>query len=184
VINYIYEKADLKMKEIILTYKQKLNKINIRINTSIIGNIKINYYETMKKISEISTIKIVDQRIIEINPWEKKISKNIEKGILTSNLDIIPINNGNIIKITIPQITEEKRKKIVLQIKNTSESTKISIRNIRKVSNNLLKEEKKNKNISIDDERRGLKLIQSTTNEYIAQINSISLKKSKNMLDF
>ncbi len=184
MINYIYEKADLKMKEIILTYKQKLNKINIRINTSIIGNIKINYYETMKKISEISTIKIVDQRIIEINPWEKKISKNIEKGILTSNLDIIPINNGNIIKITIPQITEEKRKKIVLQIKNTSESTKISIRNIRKVSNNLLKEEKKNKNISIDDERRGLKLIQSTTNEYIAQINSISLKKSKNMLDF
>ena len=143
-----------------------------------ISGVLLEYYGSLTPISQVSNINTPDAQTISIQPWEKDKLQDIEKAILTSNLGFNPMNNGESIIITIPPLTEERRKELVKISKVEIEKTKVSIRNARKDANNELKK----CDVSIDQKSISEKDIQELTNDYIKKTDDIYLKKEKEIL--
>lgn len=178
-IEFIIEACRESMQNSILHLEKEL--LNIRAgkaNPSMISGVLLEYYGSLTPISQVSNINTPDAQTISIQPWEKDKLQDIEKAILTSNLGFNPMNNGESIIITIPPLTEERRKELVKISKVEIEKTKVSIRNARKDANNELKK----CNVSIDQKSVSEKDIQELTNDYIKKTDDIYLKKEKEIL--
>ena len=178
-IEFIIEACRESMQNSILHLEKEL--LNIRAgkaNPSMISSVLVEYYGSLTPISQVSNINTPDAQTISIQPWEKDKLQDIEKAILTSNLGFNPMNNGESIIITIPPLTEERRKELVKISKVEIEKTKVSIRNARKDANNELKK----CNVSIDQKSVSEKDIQELTNDYIKKTDDIYLKKEKEIL--
>ncbi|QCI27160.1 ribosome recycling factor [Buchnera aphidicola] len=174
----IIKNIKLRMEKCIEKFNININNIRVgRISTKLLDKIKIEYYGVKKKIKELSNITIENSNTLKITVFDKNIIREIEKKIFHSNLGVTPIVNNNFIKIIVPPITEERRKKIVKDIQIESEYTRINIRNIRRDANNFLKKSVKNKTINIDIEYNIQNEIQNLTNYYINKINSLLSKK-------
>ena len=155
-----------------------------RASTSLLEGIKVNCYDTQMPLDQVASISIPESRLITIKPWDQSIIGEIEKSILKSELGLTPMNDGKIIRIPIPPLTEERRKELAKLARKMAEDGKISIRNHRREANELLKELKQEKEISEDDMYKGQDEVQKITDEYIKKIDKVTAEKENEIIEF
>lgn len=154
-----------------------------RASLSIFDGITVDYYGTPTVINQVATMAIPESRLITIQPWEPKIISEIEKAIQKSDLGLNPSNDGKIIRIAIPPLTEERRKQIIKHVHKRVEEARVSIRNIRREGNDDVKKLEKEKHISEDDTKRALDEIQKLTDSYIKRADEIMEHKEKELME-
>ena len=154
-----------------------------RANPSLLESIEIEYYGTKTPISQMSNISVEDGRTLSIVPWEKDQVQNIEKAIQTSDLGLQPATSGDVIRVIIPELTEETRRDLIKLAKTEAENSKVSIRNQRRDANAILKEFHNEKEISQDDFRKGEEMIQKLTDEFVSKVDSLLAQKEKDLLE-
>ena len=155
-----------------------------RASLSILDGIKVDYYGTLTPLNQMATLAVPESRLITIQPWDVSVIKDIEKAILKSDLGLTPANDGKIMRISIPPLTEERRKELVKLVHKMCEDHKVSVRNIRRDSNELLKSFKKDGDISEDDAFKSQDEVQRITDEHIKRIDECYTKKEKEILEF
>lgn len=154
-----------------------------RANTALLDDIRIDYYGTPSPLSQVATLSVPEPRTITLQPWETKMISVIEKAILNANLGLTPTNDGKVIRLNLPALTEERRKEIVKQLKKMAEESKVATRNIRRDANDELKKLEKNKKISEDDLKRAEKEVQDVTNSYITKLDEVLAHKEKEVME-
>lgn len=154
-----------------------------RANLGLLDDIKIDYYGTPSPLSQVATLSVPEPRTITLQPWETKMISVIEKAIMNANLGLTPANDGKVIRLNLPALTEERRKDIVKQLKKMAEEAKVAARNIRREANDELKKLEKNKKISEDDLKRAEKEVQDVTNSYITKIDEVLAHKEKEVME-
>lgn len=181
--------ADLKkstqdsMEKSIGSLGEELKKVRTgRANISLLDSVKVNYYGNPSPLNQVASVSCPDSRTFLISPWEVSIIKDIEAAIIKSNLGMAPQSDGKIIRLKVPELTEERRKDLVKSIKKTVEDARVAVRMARRDANDLIKDAKKNKEIGEDDEKSFMADIQDLTNEYIKKIDQISDQKEKELL--
>lgn len=152
-----------------------------KASTKLLDGIKVDYYGTKAPISNVANVSVPDARTIAITPWEKAMFKEIEKAIINSELGITPENNGEVIRLGIPPLTEERRKQLVKQSKNEAENAKVSVRNARREAIEGLKKEIKN-GLSEDTEKDAEADVQKLHDKYVKKIDAIFAEKEKEIL--
>ena len=153
-----------------------------RANPHVLDKIKVDYYGTPTPIQQVGNISVPEARMILIQPWEKSLIKPIEKAIQTSDLGINPNNDGSCIRLVFPELTEERRKELVKDIKKKGEAAKVAVRNIRRDANETFKKQNKANEISEDDQKDLETKVQKMTDKYIADIDKAVEEKSKEIL--
>lgn len=172
------------MKKSIEVFKSELSKIRTgKATPSLLDGITVEYYGVKSPLNQVATISTPDPKIIVVQPWDKTILSVIEKEILKANIGLTPSNDGNVIRISVPPLTEERRKEIIKTLKKLAEEIKIGIRQIRRDNIEKLKEMKKDGKISEDDEERLEKEIQKITEKYVSGVDEILLKKENEILE-
>jgi ribosome recycling factor len=185
MIDSVYDDAQDKMADSIDALKNDFKKIRTgRASLALFEGMKISYYGTSTPLNQVASLSIPESRLIVINPWDQSIIGEIEKEILKSELGLTPMNDGKVIRISIPALTEERRKELVKVVHKIAEEHKISIRNIRRDSNELLKGLKKDGDISEDDFFRAQDKVQKITDDYIKSVDEICQEKEKEILEF
>jgi len=181
-IKIFFDDAKERMDSSIKHLESELLKIRAgKANPAMLNSVFVNYYGVNTQLSQVSNVNTPDARTIIIQPWEKSMIEPIEKAIMAANLGLNPLNNGEIIRIIVPVLTEERRKSLVKQVKNEGENAKISIRNIRREVNEDLKQLKKD-GIPEDDITSGEEEVQKTTDLYIKKVDAILEKKEKDIM--
>ena len=153
-----------------------------RANPHVLDKLKVDYYGTPTPIQQVGNISVPEPRMLQIQPWEKSLIKAIEKAILTSDLGITPSNDGSSIRLVFPELTEERRKDLVKDIKKKGEAAKVAIRNIRRDANEVFKKQNKANEISEDDMKDLETKTQKMTDKYIADIDKAVDEKSKEIM--
>ena len=182
------------MKEVIKKCEEKMTKTcenldgefsNIRAgraNPNLLNKIMVEYYGTPTPMQQVGNISVPEPRIIQINPWEKSLLKAIEKAILASDLGITPTNDGTSIRLVFPELTEERRKELVKDIKKKGEAAKVAVRNVRRDANDTLKKMENSTDITEDERKEGEEKIQKMTDKYVAKIDKSVENKSKEIM--
>lgn len=182
------------MKEVIKKCEEKMTKTcenldgefsNIRAgraNPNLLNRIMVEYYGTPTPMQQVGNISVPEPRILQINPWEKSLLKAIEKAILASDLGITPTNDGTSIRLVFPELTEERRKELVKDIKKKGEAAKVAVRNVRRDANDTLKKMEKSTDITEDERKEGEEKIQKMTDKYVAKIDKSVENKSKEIM--
>lgn len=155
-----------------------------RASTALLEGIKVECYDTQMPLEQVASMSVPESRLITIQPWDQSIIGDIEKGILKSELGLTPINDGKIIRISIPPLTEERRKELAKLAKKMAEENKISIRNLRREANEMFKELKTEKEISEDELYKSQDEVQKITDEFIKKIDEITSRKEKEIIEF
>jgi len=155
-----------------------------RATISLLDGINVDYYGSRSPINQVASISIPEARLMVIQPWDKSIIGELERAILKADLGLNVNSDGNVIRITIPELTEERRKELVKHAKKLSEEGKIAIRNIRREGNSALKAMEKTGDLPEDDSRREQDNIQDLTNEHIAKIDEMVQAKEKEIMEF
>lgn len=178
------EKAQTQMKNSIESLKAQIARIRTgRAQPSMLDSIRLDYYGSLTPLSQVASISCPDAKSFLIAPWEASILKDIEVAINKSNIGMTPINDGKVIRLKLPELTEERRKDIVKQVKKIIEDAKISIRQARMEANDLIKLALKAKSISEDESHKEKEEIQDLTNKYIQIIDQIADKKEKEIIN-
>ena len=154
-----------------------------RASLTLLDSIQVSYYGSPTPLKQVAALAVPDPRLITIQPWEVSLIPEIEKAITTSNLGLNPTNYGKLIRLTIPSLTEERRKELVKQVKKMGEDTKVRIRNIRRDTNEEIKKLLKDSKISEDDQRKGQEEVQKTTDQYITKVDEMIKKKEAEVLE-
>ncbi len=178
-----YPEFTAKMKKTTEVLSAQFDSVRAgRANAAVLDQIKVEYYGTPTPINQIATIATPDPRSLSIQPYDSTSLKLIEKAILESDLGINPQNDGKIIRLLFPQLTEERRKDLIKQVKKYAEESKIAIRNIRRDAIEKAKDQKKKSEITEDDLKIVEKDLQKLTDDYIKEIDEIAAKKEKELL--
>ncbi len=181
----IYSETRERMGKSITALKNELNKVRTgRASLALLDAIRVDYYGTLTPLNQMATLAVPEGRLITIQPWDVTMIKEIEKTILKSDLGITPSNDGKIIRIAIPPLTEERRKELAKIVHKMTEEHKVALRNIRRDSNDFLKSFKKDGDISEDDQYRGQNQVQTITDDHIKIIDDIYKEKEKEILEF
>ncbi|NLJ72589.1 MAG: ribosome recycling factor [Syntrophomonadaceae bacterium] len=176
--------AEERMQKSIEYLKEDLATLRAgRANPAMLDKIMVDYYGEPTPINQLANITIPEARLIVIQPWDKSSMPEIEKAILRSDLGVNPNNDGNVIRIAIPQLTEERRKDIVKVVRKKAEEGKVAVRNIRRESNDLLKTSEKDKLISEDENKKATDDIQKLTDKYIKEIDLVLQAKEKDIME-
>jgi len=154
-----------------------------RASMTMLDSVKVDYYGTLTPLSQMASVAIPESRLITVQPWDVSAIKEVEKGILKANLGLTPSSDGKIVRISIPPLTEERRKDIAKNTSQVCEEFKVAIRNIRRDSNETLKSLQKDGDISEDDSFKGQKQIQDLTDTYIESVDKIYQSKEKEILE-
>ena len=185
MIESIYQETKESMGKSVEALKNELKRLRTgRASLAILDGIKVNYYGTMTPLNQMATLAVPESRLITLQPWDASVIKDIEKAILKSDLGLTPSSDGKIIRISIPQLTEDRRKELVKVVHKVCEEHKVSIRNFRRDSNDLMKSMKKEGEISEDDAFKGQDRIQKITDEHIKLIDECFTEKEKEILEF
>jgi len=155
-----------------------------RASTALLEGIKVDCYDTQMPLEQVASMAVPDSRLLTIQPWDLSIIGDIEKAILKSELGLTPANDGKIIRISIPPLTEERRKELARLAKKMAEENRISIRNLRREANDMFKELKNEKEISEDEFYRAQDEVQRITDEFIKKIDEITSRKEKEIIEF
>jgi ribosome recycling factor len=154
-----------------------------RASLALLDGIIVNYYDTQTPLQQLATLSIPESRQIAIQPWDQKIIPDIEKAILKSDLGLTPMNDGKIIRINIPPLTEERRKQLVKAVKKKAEEAKVSIRNIRRDANEELKKLEREKHLSEDEVKKSQEDTQKITDSFIAKVDEVLGYKEKEIME-
>ncbi len=180
----IYTDVTLKMEKTIVNLKTDLNKVRTgRASLALLDDIRIDYYGTSTPLSQMATLAVPEPRLITIQPWDPTTIGEIEKAILKSELGLTPMNDGKIIRINIPRLTEERRKELVKVVRKMGEGTKVALRNIRRDANEQVKGLEKNKKISQDQLHQWMDKVQTSTDKYIEKVDTVLSAKEKEILE-
>jgi ribosome recycling factor len=155
-----------------------------RASASLLDGIRVDYYGTMTPISQMASVSVPDARTITIQPWEANQLKEIEKAIIKSDLGITPNNDGKLLRLSMPSLTEERRKQLAKSVGKVAEEGRVAVRNVRREANERLKALARDKKLSEDEERRGHDAIQKTTDKYITKVDELLKKKEQEILSF
>jgi len=184
MINKIHSQAQEKMTKAIENLGYELNKIRTgKASPSILDGVKVNYYGSIVPLKQAASISVPEMRLITVQPWDKSMISEIEKAILKSDIGLNPVSDGNIIRLPIPALTEERRLELVKQTKRLGEEIKVSIRNSRREANDQLKKAEKDGDISEDDLYRAQEKIQDLTNDFIKKVDDILKAKEKEIME-
>ncbi len=185
MIDDIYQDTKESMGKTVEALKRELQRIRTgRASLLVLDGIKVDYYGTPTPLNQMATLAIPESRQITIQPWDASVIKDIEKAILKSDLGLTPSNDGKILRISIPPLTEERRKELVKVIHKICEDHKVTARNLRRDSNDLLKGLKKDGDISEDEAFRSQDEVQKITDEHIKRIDECYSEKEKEILEF
>ncbi len=180
----IEEEAKKKMKKVIEFLTQELSKLRTgRATPALLDSIRVDYYGNQVPINQIAAISIPDPKTIVIQPWDKSIIPEIEKAIYKSQTGLVPNNDSNVIRISIPPLTEERRREIIKVAHKLGEDARVAIRNVRRDSNEFTKKQEKEKVISEDESRHLTNRIQKLTDDNIKMIDEILKKKEKEIME-
>jgi ribosome recycling factor len=183
MIDEVELQADDKMEKAVEALKKELAAVRTgRANPGLVEHIQVEYYGTMTPLNQMSGISVPEARLIVINPWDKHALSAIEKALLKANLGLTPSNDGKVIRLAIPQLTEERRKELVKLVGKRVEEGRVEIRNVRRDAIEEMRSLEKNKQISEDDLKRGQDQIQKLTDGYIAQIADIAKNKEAELM--
>ncbi|MCP3722905.1 ribosome recycling factor [Paraburkholderia sp. CNPSo 3272] len=175
--------AEQKMQRSIEAFKSDLAKIRTgRAHTGLLDHIQVDYYGSPVPISQVANLTLVDARTIGVQAWEKKMVPVIEKAIRESDLGLNPATHGDLIRVPMPALTEERRKELTKVVKNEGETAKIAVRNLRRDANEQLKKLVKDKEISEDDERRGGEEVQKLTDRFVTEIEKLVQTKEAEIM--
>ena len=155
-----------------------------RANPALLDSIEVDYYGNLTPLKQVENVTVENAKTLTISPWEKDMVIPIEKAIQTSDIGLQPITSGDVIRVILPDLTEETRRDLIKVAKTEAENSKISIRNQRRDANGMLKEYLNEKEILEDDLKRGEELIQKATDEFIKKVDSLLEEKEKDLLDF
>ncbi|MDD3640214.1 MAG: ribosome recycling factor [Atribacterota bacterium] len=183
MLNETLKESEKKMTKAIEILKDNLSHIRTgRASSTLVENIKVEYYGVQTALKEIANISIPEADLIVIQPWDKNCVNDVEKAIWKEDLGLTPNNDGNVIRLPIPPMTEERRKEIAKLVKKEAESSKVSIRNIRREFNDKIKKMEKNSEISEDQSKDIIKEIQELTDHYISEIDNIYSTKETEIM--
>lgn len=172
------------IKKSIDALKQQMTKIRTgRANAAMLDGVKVDYYGTPTPLAQTAAVAVPEPRLITVKPWDKSVLRAIEKALLEANLGLTPQNDGEIIRLPIPPLTEQRRKEIAKQVKSTGEDHKVAIRKARQEANDKLKNALKDKVITEDDKKRGEEKVQKETDEGIKQVDQVVAAKEKEVLE-
>ena len=184
MIKKIMKKTEKKMKKAYENTKKDFNTVRTgRARPSLVENIMVDYYGTQTPINQLANISAPEARQLIIEPFDKNVIENVEKAIMKANLGLTPNNDGNLIRINIPQLTEERRKELVKVVHEKAENGRIAIRNIRREANDELEIMEEEGEISEDNYHRGLDNVQELTDDYIAKIDNLLEKKENEIME-
>ncbi len=173
-----------KMKKSIASYEAQLGDIRAgRANPGLLDKIDVDYYGAPTKLNQMAEVKVTDARTIVITPWDATTLKNMEKAILASDLGITPVNDGKMLRITFPQLTEERRKELTKKVAKMGDDAKVAVRNIRRDANDAAKKMKKDGEMTEDELKASDKSVQDLTDKYIANIDEITARKNKELME-
>jgi len=185
MIDSVYDDARDRMGNSIEDLRNEFKKIRTgRASPALFEGMRINYYGTPTPLNQVASLSVPESRLIVIKPWDQSIIGEIEKEILKSEIGLTPMNDGKLIRIPIPALTEERRKELVKVVHKIAEDHKVSIRNIRRDANELLKGLKKDGDISEDDFFRAQDKVQKITDDYIQSVDETYQEKEKEILEF
>ncbi len=178
-----YTNLKEKMEKVINTYSERLSEIRAgRANPAILNKIRIDYYGTQTPINQVAAVSVPEARLIVIQPWDASVLKEIEKAILTSDIGINPNNDGKVIRLSFPELTEERRKEIVKDVKKMAEEAKVAVRNVRREGIDKFKADQKAGDITEDDLKNAENEIQKLTDKYVEEADKIAEKKEKEVM--
>lgn len=179
----VLNKAEGKMQKSVGSLKNEFASIRAgRANPAVLDKILVDYYGTPTPINQMAAVSVSEARVLVIQPWDKSLIKEIEKAIQASDIGINPANDGSVIRLTFPQLTEDRRKELVKDLKKYGEEAKVAIRSIRRDANDKLKAMKKNSELTEDDLKQGEDKIQKLTDKYIKNIDEVVAEKEKEVL--
>ena len=185
MIESVYRDSKDNMGKVIEALKKELKRVRTgRASLSLLDGIKVDYYGTLTPLNQLATLAVPESRQITIQPWDTTVIKEIEKAVQKSDLGLTPSSDGKIIRIAIPPLTEQRRKELVKVVHKISEEYKVSVRNLRRDANELIKDIKKDGKISEDDAFKSQEKIQKITDEHINLVDECYKEKEKEILEF
>jgi len=184
MVKDVVVKMNSQMDKSIESLRKEYQRVRTgRATTSLLDEIKVDSYGTLSPLNQVATLAVPEARTITIQPWDPKQIQGIEKAIMNSNLGLTPANDGKLIRLTLPPLTEERRKDLVKQLKRDAEDAKVAVRNIRRDAIDALKKLEKDKQISEDELKRAEKDVQDATNHHVAKIDEVFAHKEKEVLE-
>ncbi len=179
----MFEELEAKMSKTIEALRHELASIRTgRANAALLDQVRVPYYGSEVPVSQVGNISVPEPRVLMITPWEKSVLKDLEKALLASDLGLTPSNDGEVIRLVLPELTEERRKEFVKQAKSMSERSKVSIRNLRRDANDAVKKQVKDNALPEDEAKRLQDEIQKITDKFIAEVDHIIAKKEQDIL--
>jgi len=180
----IFEELKDNMEKGIAALEKSFSKVRTgRASIALLDGIRVEYYGTQTPLNQVATLSVPESRLIVISPWDSSIIGLIEKAIQKSDLGLMPSNDGKVIRLSIPALTEERRKELVKVVKKMSEESKVNIRNIRRDANEQLKDLKKDNTLSEDELFRHQEEVQKVTNKYIEKVDQVLAMKEKEIME-
>ncbi len=184
MLNDVYKDTEAQMQKAIDSLTREFAGIRTgRASVSILDGIKVEYYGTVTPLNQVATLSVPESSLIVIQPWDVSVIKVIEKALLKSDLGITPSNDGKVIRLAIPPLTEERRKDLAKMIKKKAEEKKVAVRQVRRDSNDMLKVLEKDKDITEDELHAGQDNVQKITDRYVANVDEITVKKEQEILE-
>jgi ribosome recycling factor len=179
----IKKTSEQKMQKTVESFKNSLGKIRTgRAHPGLLEHIKVDYYGTLMPINQVANLNLIDSHTIGVQPWEKKMISTVEKAIRDSDLGLNPASQGDVIRVPMPALTEERRRELTKVVKHEAEDARVAVRNVRRDAITHLKDALKAKTISEDDERRAQDDVQKQTDKYVAEIDKLSQVKEAEMM--
>ena len=184
MINDVKKSAEQRMQKTLETFKTDLTKVRTgRAHTGLLDHITVDYYGSPTPINQVGNVTLIDARTIGVQAWEKGMAAKIEKAIRDSDLGLNPASNGDLIRVPMPMLTEERRRDLTKIVKGEAENARVAVRNVRRDSNNDLKNLLKDKDITEDEERRAQEDIQKLTDKFVAEIDKTLAEKEKELME-
>ena len=184
MIDEIKKDAELRMGKSIESLKNEMTKIRTgRANVSLLDHVMVEYYGSEVPIAQAATVSVEDARTLSVSPWEKALVPAIEKAIMSSDMGLNPVTSGDVIRVPLPALTEERRKDFVKLVRQEAEQGRVAIRNIRRDANSDFKELVKEKEISEDEEHVALEYVQKITDKHIKVIDEMLAEKEKELME-
>ena len=183
VITLMLEENQERLEKTVSVLKGEYTLIRAgRANPHILDKVQVDYYGQMTPINQVGNMSVQEGRCLVVTPWDKSMLKAIEKAILVANIGINPTNDGNVIRLVFPELTGERRKELCKQVKKMAEDAKVAIRNVRRDANDLCKKMKKDSEMTEDEQKASEKSIQDLTDKYIKEVDAVTAKKEKEIM--
>lgn len=183
MVDGLKKETEKSMQKSIESFIEELKKIRTgRANVSMLDNIMVNYYGNPSALNQVASVSTPDAKSFVISPWEASILKDIESAIIKANLGMTPQNDGKVIRLKVPELTEERRKDLAKNVKKIAEDARIAVRKSRKDANDTLKKALKDKEIGEDDQKKSSDEIQKVTDSFIKKVDEISAQKESDIL--